>query len=102
MAHFYGTTGSNIATESGCSSGMVAVGLAVSSLRRHKTEMAIACGVNLILRPVEHETMAAFCAKDGRSKTFDAGANGFGRAEGVGVLVLKRLNDAIRDGDNIR
>jgi len=102
MAHFYGTTGSNIATESGCSSSMVAVGLACKSLRRRDTSMAIACGVNLLLQPTKYKVMAAFCAEDGHSKTFDAAANGFGRAEGCGVLVLKRLSDAVRDGDNIR
>jgi len=102
MAHFYGTTGSNIATESGCSSSMVAVGLACKSLRRHETSLAIACGVNLLLQPSEYEMMAAFCAEDGHCKTFDAAADGFGRAEGCGVLVMKRLSDAIKDGDNIR
>jgi len=102
MAHFYGTTGSNIATESGCSSSMVAIGLACKSLRRQDTSMALACGVNLLLQPLDEESMAVFCSGDGHCKTFDENANGFGRAEGCGVLILKRLSDAIRDGDPIR
>lgn len=96
-----GVTGPSIATESGCSSAIVAVDLAAKSLRCGESNLALAGGVNLLLHPFTSNMMDNILAHDGRCKTFDAKADGFARAEGCGVLVMKRLSDALRDRDNI-
>ena len=77
--------------------------LAVESLRRRECDLALAGGVNLILSPEMSITFshAHMMAPDGRCKTFDAAADGYVRGEGCGVVVLKRLGDAQRDGDPI-
>jgi acyl transferase domain-containing protein len=100
LAHFLGTTGPNIATESGCSSSMVAVGMGIKNLRAGSTNLAICCGVNLMVHPFS-PTSISITSPRGRSRTFDADADGFGRGEGCGVLVLKRLQDAVRDNDRV-
>ncbi len=73
-------------------------------MRAGECDMSLAAGVNVLLSPAT--TIAACRARmlspDGRCKTFDASADGYARGEGVGVLVLKRLSDAERDGDRIR
>ena len=77
--------------------------LASQSLRSGECNMALAGGVNLILSPeasIGLSKMRAL-APDGRCKTFDAAADGYGRGEGCGVIVLKRLSDAVANGDNI-
>src|SRR3989442_526533 len=91
----------SIATESGCSSAIVALDLAVKSLRSGESNLALAGGVNLLLHPFTSNIMDYVIAPNGRCKTFDSKADGFGRAEGCGVMVLKRLSDALRDRDNI-
>lgn len=101
LSYFFGTTGPSIATESGCSSAIVAVEMGFKSLRRREVNLAIACGVNLFIHPFDQSLMSMVVAPDGKCKTFDAKANGFGRAEGCGVLLMKRLSDAIKDGDKI-
>ncbi|CAL8109687.1 unnamed protein product [Orchesella dallaii] len=101
LSFLLGLTGPSIATESGCSSAIVAVDLAVKSLRNGESNLALAGGVNLLLHPFTSNIMDYVIAPNGRCKTFDAKADGFGRAEGCGVLVLKRLSDALRDRDNI-
>ncbi|CAL8129043.1 unnamed protein product [Orchesella dallaii] len=101
ISHLLGLVGPSIATESGCSSAIVAVHLACKSLERRETNLALACGVNLLLHPFDNNYIPIVLAPDGHCKTFDAKADGFGRAEGAGVLILKRLSDAIRDRDNI-
>lgn len=101
ISFLLGLTGPSVATESGCSSAMVAVQLACRSLQLGETNLALACGVNLLLHPFDKDEMPMVISPEGRSKTFDSRADGFARGEGCGVLVLKRLSDAIRDGDNI-
>ncbi|HEY5806467.1 MAG TPA: type I polyketide synthase, partial [Povalibacter sp.] len=96
--------GPSVAVDTACSSSLVALHLACQSLRSRESDLALAGGVNLILAP---ETSFAFSRLEflsaaGRCKTFDASANGFVRAEGCGVVALKRLSEALRDGDPVR
>ncbi|CAL8113280.1 unnamed protein product [Orchesella dallaii] len=101
LSFLLGLTGPNIASESGCSSGMVAVYLACESLRKRRSDLALAAGANLLLHPFQKRHMINVVSPDGRCKTFDENADGFGRAEGVATLVLKRYSDAVKAGDNI-
>ncbi|MFG6107740.1 type I polyketide synthase [Leptothoe sp. EHU-05/26/07-4] len=95
--------GPSLAIDTACSSSLVAVHQACQSLRNQESTLAIVGGVNLILTP--HLTLtfsqAQMMASDGRCKTFDAGADGYVRGEGCGVVILKRLSDAVRDQDSI-
>jgi acyl transferase domain-containing protein/acyl-CoA synthetase (AMP-forming)/AMP-acid ligase II/acyl carrier protein/SAM-dependent methyltransferase len=95
--------GPSLAVDTACSSSLVAVHLACQSLRSGECNMALAGGVNLILSPELTITFshARMMASDGRCKAFDADADGYVRGEGCGVVVLKRLCDALQDGDNI-
>ncbi len=95
--------GPSMAVDTACSSSLVAVHLAMQSLRNGESDLALAGGVNVMLSPELTITFsqARMMAPDGRCKTFDARANGYVRGEGCGVVVLKRLGDALRDGDNI-
>ncbi|GIL13953.1 MAG: polyketide synthase [Chloroflexota bacterium] len=103
LSYLFDWQGPNVAMDTACSSSLVALHLAVQSLRNKECNMALAGGVNLILSP--HFTVAAsrmhMLSTDGRCKTFDADADGFVRGEGCGVIVLKRLSDALADGDAI-
>ncbi|NJK64217.1 MAG: type I polyketide synthase, partial [Synechococcaceae cyanobacterium SM2_3_1] len=103
LSYFLGLTGPNLAVDTACSSSLVALHLACQSLRQQECHLALVGGVNLMLTPA---TTLVFCragmlSPDGRCKTFDAAADGYGRGEGCGVVVLKRLSDAQRDGDHI-
>jgi acyl transferase domain-containing protein/acyl-CoA synthetase (AMP-forming)/AMP-acid ligase II/acyl carrier protein len=95
--------GPSVAVDTACSSSLVALDLACRSLRSSETDLALAGGVSLMLAP--HLSIALSQANmlspDGRCKTFDAAADGYGRGEGCGVVVLKRLADALRDGSRI-
>ena len=103
LSHFLGLTGPSIAVETACSSSLVSVHLACQSLRHQECHLALAGGVNLILSPEASLTFskAKMLADDGHCKTFDAAANGYGRGEGCGIIVLKRLSDAVTDQDQI-
>lgn len=103
ISYIFGFEGPSIAVDTASSSSLVAVLQAVRSLQDGNCNMALAGGVNAILAPVNSLLMskAGLLAPDGRCKSFSAQANGFGRGEGCGVVVLKRLSDAQRDGDNI-
>jgi acyl transferase domain-containing protein/acyl carrier protein len=95
--------GPSVAIDTACSSSLVALHLACESLRRGEAEIAIAGGVNALLTP---EVSIAFShahmlAADGLCKAFDASADGYVRGEGCGVVVLKRLADAYRDGNRV-
>ncbi|WP_031469821.1 type I polyketide synthase [Sciscionella sediminilitoris] len=95
--------GPSVAVDSACSSSLTAVHLAIQSLRSGESEIALAAGVNLILGPgvtVHFEELGVLSA-DGKCKTFDAEADGIARAEGAGVVVLKPLSVAQRDGDRV-
>ncbi len=103
VAHALGLNGPTMAVDTACSSSLVAVHLAAQALRRGDCEVALAAGTNLILSPrsmrLVQETRSL--APDGLCKAFDARANGFVRGEGCGVVVLKRLDHAVRDGDRV-
>ena len=103
LSHVLGLRGPNIAMDTGCSSSLVAIHQAAASLRLAECDLALAGGVHLRLSPVTSLALAKMRAlsPDGRCKTFDAAADGFGRSEGCGVIVLKRLSDAQRDADTI-
>ncbi|MGK3959667.1 SDR family NAD(P)-dependent oxidoreductase [Sorangium sp. So ce118] len=103
LSYVFGLEGPSMAVDTACSSSLVALHLACQSLRSGESDLALAGGVSLILSPLSMclvgQTQAL--APDGRCRTFDAGASGYVRAEGCGVVVLKRLSDAQRDGDRI-
>ncbi|GCB49291.1 type I polyketide synthase [Streptomyces sp. NL15-2K] len=95
--------GPSITTDSACSSSLVAVHLACRSLRSGECDTALAAGVNVLLSPAVTASFeqAGALAADGKCKPFDAAADGITRGEGCGVVVLKRLADAQRDGDRV-
>ncbi len=103
ISYLYDFRGPSVALDTACSSSLVSTHLAVESLRRRECDLALAGGVNLILSPELSITFshAHMMAPDGRCKTFDAAADGYVRGEGCGVLALKRLSDAERDGDPV-
>ncbi|HUG34351.1 MAG TPA: beta-ketoacyl synthase N-terminal-like domain-containing protein, partial [Anaerolineales bacterium] len=103
LSYVFDLRGPSMAVDTACSSSLVSVHLACQSLRSGESDVALAGGVNLILTPELTITFsqARMLAPDGHCKTFDAGADGYVRGEGCGMVVLKRLSDAMRDGDNI-
>ncbi|MGF1552989.1 MAG: SDR family NAD(P)-dependent oxidoreductase [Paracoccaceae bacterium] len=103
ISHAFDLRGPSFTVDTACSSSLVAVHLACEAIRRGECAVALCGGVNVIFRP---EPLVAMCkggflAADGRSKSFDARADGYGRGEGAGVVVLKPLADALRDGDRV-
>ncbi|MGF1521110.1 MAG: alpha/beta fold hydrolase [Leptolyngbyaceae cyanobacterium] len=101
LSYLLNLRGPSLAIDTACSSSLVAVHLACQSLRSGESEVAIAGGVNLILRPeltIGFSKLTAL-SPDGRCKAFDAAANGFVRSEGAGAVVLKPLSAAIQAGD---
>jgi len=103
ISYVFGFEGPSVAVDTASSSSLVALYQAVRSLQDGNCNMALAGGVNAILAPVNSLLMskAGLLSPDGRCKSFSAAADGFGRGEGCGVVVLKRLSDAQRDGDNV-
>ena len=103
VAHTLGTNGPTLSVDTACSSSLVSLHLACQALHNNETGLAIAGGVNLHLSPAMNVMMcqANALAADGRCKTFDEEADGYGRSEGCGVVVLKRLSEAQRDNDRI-
>ncbi|MGD1704677.1 type I polyketide synthase [Dapis sp. BLCC M229] len=103
LSYYLGWQGPTMAIDTACSSSLVAAHLACKSLRAGECNLAIAGGVNLIITPQANLVLSQMRAlsADGRCKTFDAAADGYGRGEGCGVVVLKRLSDAISNNDNI-
>lgn len=103
LSYAFGFLGPSIAVDTACSSSLVAIHLACQALRAGECQLALAGGVNVMLAP---EITVSFCktrmlSPTGRCKTFDARADGYVRGEGCGLIVLKRLSDALRDEDNI-
>jgi acyl transferase domain-containing protein len=103
LSYFLGVRGPAVVSDTACSSSLVSIHLACQSLRRGESDHALAAGVNLILSPENNIACSRWgmLSPDGKCKTFDADANGYVRSEGCGVVVLKRLSDAQRDGDRV-
>ncbi|MBH0777934.1 acyltransferase domain-containing protein [Nocardia sp. NEAU-351] len=103
ISHSFDLRGPSVAVDTACSASLVALHLASQSLRNGECEVAVVGGVNLVVTPGQTLTLdaAGALAPDGRSKAFDAAADGYGRGEGCGVVVLRRLADARRDGDRV-
>lgn len=104
VSWFFNWHGPSLTLDTACSSSLVALHLACQSIHSGESKVAVAAGSNLILSPALNVFLSSmnFLAPDGKSKSFDSSADGYGRAEGLGVVVLKSLDDAIRDGDCIR
>ncbi len=103
ISYLLGLRGPAVAVDTACSSSLVAVHLACQSLRLRETDLALAGGVSITLRPETQIAISAWglLSPQGRCAAFDAAADGFVRGEGSGVVVLKRLTDAVRDGDQV-
>lgn len=103
ISYVLGFTGPSLALDTACSSSLVAVHSACQSLRRQDCDLALAGGVNRILEPASSINFdkARMISTNGRCRSFDAAADGFVRAEGCGMVVLKRWRDAVRDGDPV-
>lgn len=104
VSYFYDFRGPSVAVDTACSSSLVATHQGVRSLRSGEIDVAIVGGVNAMITPlvtIGFDEVGGVLAPDGRIKSFSSDANGYSRAEGGGVLVLKRLADARRDGDEI-
>ena len=103
ISYILGLRGPSVSIDTACSSSLVAFHLACQSLRTKESKIAIAAGVNLILKPEVSISLSRsqMLAPDGRCKAFDASGDGFVRSEGCGVVVLKRLSDAVANRDCI-
>ncbi|MFF5662499.1 beta-ketoacyl synthase N-terminal-like domain-containing protein [Streptomyces griseofuscus] len=103
MSFFLGLRGPCLTVDTTCSSSLTATHLAVQALRGGECGIALSGGVNVIHNAQNHTILklGGVLSADGQCKTFDERADGYARAEGCGVLVLKRLSDALRDGDTV-
>ena len=103
ISYFYNWTGPSLTVDTACSSSLVAIHQGVQALRGNECHTAIAAGINLILGPEMFiaESKLRMLSSTGRSQMWDIKADGYARGEGAGVIVLKLLKDAIRDGDRI-
>lgn len=104
VSHFFDLRGPSMTVDTGCSTTLTALHLALQNLRAGESDMSIVTGASLMLNPDIFLSMSnlGFLSPDGRSYAFDSRANGYGRGEGVASIVIKRLDDALRDGDAIR
>ncbi|XMB24952.1 SDR family NAD(P)-dependent oxidoreductase [Paenibacillus sp. BR2-3] len=103
ISHYLGLTGESLSLDTACSSSLVAVHKARQNLQIGDSKYALAAGVCLAYHPWRYITFSKsnMMSRDGQCKAFDAHANGFVQGEGAGVLLLQRLDDAIRDGNHI-
>src|SRR6478752_644598 len=104
VSYFYDFRGPSVAIDTACSSSLVAAHQGVRALRSGEADVAIVGGVNALITPlvtVGFDEVGGVLAPDGLIKSFSEDANGYARSEGGGMLVLKRVADARRDGDEI-
>ncbi|MGD1172794.1 polyketide synthase Pks13 [Mycobacterium seoulense] len=104
VSYFYDFRGPSVAVDTACSSSLVAIHQAVQALRNREADVAVAGGVNALITPVVtlgFDEIGQVLSPDGRIKSFSADADGYTRSEGGGMVVLKRVDDARRDGDQI-
>ena len=103
LAYILGARGPAVVLDTACSSSLVAVHLACQSLRLRESDMALVGGTNLLLSPGPSIACSRWgmLSPEGQCKTFDVSADGYVRGEGAGVVVLKRLEDAQRDGNRV-
>ncbi|MCV7310954.1 polyketide synthase Pks13 [Mycobacterium paraffinicum] len=104
VSYFYDFRGPSVAVDTACSSSLVAIHQAVQGLRNGEADVAVAGGVNALITPVVtlgFDEIGQVLSPDGRIKSFSSDADGYTRSEGGGMLVLKRVDDARRDGDQI-
>lgn len=104
VSYFYDFRGPSVALDTACSSSLVATHQAVQALRNGECDVAIAGGVNALLTPLVtlgFDEIGQVLSPDGRIKSFSSDADGYTRSEGGGMFVLKRVDDARRDGDAI-
>lgn len=103
ISYTFGFEGPSFCVDTACSSSLTALHLACKAVKSGEIDTAVVGAVNLMVSPAVHVCFSKLEAisVDGQSKSFDAAANGYGRGEGGGVLILKRLRDANKDNDNI-
>lgn len=103
MSHYFGWTGPSLTIDTACSSSLVAINTACRAIWSGECSRAIAGGSNVISSPFDYQNLSAagFLSPSGQCKPFDADADGYCRGEGVAVVVLKPLSDALKDNDNI-
>jgi polyketide synthase 13 len=104
VSYFYDFRGPSVAVDTACSSSLVAVHQGVQALRSGEADVVVAGGVNALITPmvtIGFNEVGGVLAADGRIKSFSSDADGYSRSEGGGMLVLKRVEDARRDGDLI-
>ncbi|OJZ81972.1 hypothetical protein ASPFODRAFT_84885 [Aspergillus luchuensis CBS 106.47] len=104
ISHVFNLKGPSCTIDTACSASIYALHQAVSALRNRECDSAVVAGVNLLQSPDAHvyASQAGVISPTSVCHTFDASADGYGRADGVNALYIKRLDDAIRDGDPIR
>ena len=103
LSYFYNLKGPSVSIDTACSGSLVAIHLACQSIWNESADAAFAGGVNIIINPESTIMMSKgnFLSPDGYCKSFDERANGYVRSEGVGVVYLKKLDQAIADGNKI-
>ncbi len=104
VSYFYDFRGPSVAVDTACSSSLVAIHQAVQALRNGEADVAVAGGVNALITPavtLGFDEIGAVLSPDGRIKSFSSDADGYTRSEGGGMVVLKRVDDARRAGDQI-
>src|SRR5690349_18187910 len=104
VSYFFDFRGPSMAIDTACSSALVAAHQGVQALRAGEADVAVVGGVNAMITPlvtIGFDEVGGVLAPDGRIKSFSQDADGYSRAEGGGMLLLKRLSDARRDGDEI-
>jgi hybrid polyketide synthase / nonribosomal peptide synthetase ACE1 len=103
ISYFFDWHGPSLTIDTACSSSLIALHQAVQVLRDGSSRVALAAGTNLILGPENYigESKLKMLSPNGRSRMWDVDADGYARGEGIAAVVLKRLSDAIQDGDHI-